>query len=656
MIDEVFGTGGLLAGKFEGYSPRKGQVDMARAVEAAIASKKHLVVEGPTGTGKSLAYLVPAIDHAVRSSKGREPARVIVVTANIALQEQLVQKDLPLLKEVLGIDFKFALSKGKNNYLCHDALGKTLAEGVLDSHDPLFERLMAWAQSTETGDVSEFPETPPPAMWRKLSTSSDECKGSGCKHYVDCFAERAKAAAAHAHVVVTNYHMFFAHLQVRAKMKEIRDRGGAVDLDVVLPPAQVIVFDEAHKAADIARDFLGFQLSEGQVEWLVRGFNHDLAGEASKAASRFFADALAHKRSKAYKSRLKKGHPLDGEPLARVLEQVGKFYKDAIGASAWDEDEKAELELRAKKGLLLAQQVRVATSPEKSPDTVFFVEETGEEGSRRGVRAVLKSKPIEVAEWMRRELFESFGTVVLTSATLAVSDVGGFSFLKKEMGLDACDELVAESPFSWRDQVLLVVPTTTADPKNYQAYPDSVGEHVERLIGHSKGRLLALFTSFRVLEAAARACARVPYRIFKQGEMPRTRLAARFKEDTSSCLFGCESFWAGVDCPGETCSVVSIDRLPFPTPDDPIVDAIAEKDRDWFFNYAVPRGIIQFKQGFGRLIRTTSDRGCVVVFDRRIVDMGYGRSFLKALPKGIPMSRDMADVARFLAPASEKVA
>lgn len=652
MIDEVFGSNGLLSQKFTGYAPRKGQVDMARAVESAIAAGRHLVVEGPTGTGKSLAYLVPAIDHAVRTSDTKNVARVIVVTANIALQEQLVQKDLPLLKEVLGIDFRFALSKGKNNYLCADSLSKTLAEGALQKHDPAFERLMAWAQETETGDISEFPETPSPMLWKRLSTSSDECKGSGCKYFAQCFAELAKRAATAAHVVVTNYHMFFAHLQVRQKMKELKARGAPVDPDVVLPPADVVIFDEAHKAADIARDFLGFQLSQGQVEWLVRGFNHELAEEARRVSERFFSDVLSHKRSKAYKSRLKSGHPLDGEPLARVLDAVGKFYKDAAIGNAWDPDEKAELEMRAKRGAQLAAQVRQATRPGENKDTVFFIEEAGE-GSRAGVRAVVKSKPIDVAPWMNKELFGSFKTVVLTSATLATSDSGGFGFVKKEVGLEVCDELVAESPFSWKDQVLLVLPTTMCMPDDRERFPGDVAKHVRQACEAADGRTLGLFTSYKNLEASYRALGGFRHRVLKQGDAPRTRLVAQFRENVSSVLLGVESFWAGVDVPGESLSCVTIDRFPFPTPDDPIVDAIAERDDRWFFNYAIPRAIIQFKQGFGRLIRTTTDRGCVVVLDRRMTEKAYGRAFLAALPKGIRMSRDVGDVRKFLAASGD---
>ena len=647
-IENVFGEEGLLAAKFKGYAPRRGQVDMAEAVERAIVEKGHLIAEGPTGTGKSLAYLVPAIEWATKKEAIRSslPKKVIVVTGNIALQEQLVGKDLPLLQGIMPEAFDFCLAKGKNNYLCVDALGKTLANNATASKEGQLARLLAWAQSTTTGDVSEFPEQPEAGLWRQMSVSSDECKGSSCKWFSKCFAEKAKRHMIGAQVVVTNYHMFFAHLKVREKMKELQARGAPVELDHVLPPADVIIFDEAHKAADIARDFLGFQLTKGSVEWLVRGFNHDLQPKTKEASDRFFRALAEHKRSRAYKSRLKKGHPLAAValPLQQLLTQVAEFYKVNAASSAWAPEEKAELDMRAKRGFTLASQLEEAMEPEKRSDVVYFIEETMN-GS-----AMLKSKPIDVGPWLSRELFESFSTVVVTSATLATGASGGFEFIKKELGMKQCAEMVAESPFSWRNQVLFVCPKTMTDPKDYATFAGSVAEHVARIARASRGRMLGLFTSFKVLEAAHRVCtSELPFRIFKQGEAPRTMLVNKFKDDVESCLLGCESFWAGVDVPGESLSCVVIDRLPFPTPEDPIVDAIAEKDKNWFFNYAVPRGIIQFKQGFGRLIRTTTDRGVVVCLDRRVTDMSYGRSFVAALPKGIGFSRDVSDIEEFFA-------
>lgn len=653
-IESVFGADGLLAAKFKGYAPRKGQVDMATVIAQAIEEKGHVIAEGPTGTGKSLAYLVPAIEWATQKQAMRSttPRKVIVVTGNIALQEQLVGKDLPLLQEVMpagengSAPFTFCLAKGKNNYLCVDQLGKTLANNATMGKEGQLARLLAWAQSTVTGDISEFPEQPEGPLWKQLSVSSDECKGSSCKWFTKCFAERAKREMIGAQVVVTNYHMFFAHLKVREKMRELQAKGAPVELDHVLPKADVIIFDEAHKAADIARDFLGFQLTKGSLDRLVQGFNHDLAPQVKAAADRFFRALGEWKRNRAYKSRLKQGHPLTplGATLWDLVSKVAHFYKVNAASSAWAPEEKAELEMRAKRGATIAAQLEEAMKPEEHLEVVYFIEE-----APNGA-AMLKSKPIKVDAWLEKELFNAFPTVIVTSATLATGANGGFQFIKDELGLKKAAELVAESPFSWKNQVLFVCPKTMTDPKDYGTFAGSVAEHVTKIARMSRGRMLGLFTSFKVLEASYRACSEsLPYRVFKQGEAPRTMLVNDFKKDVESCLLGCESFWAGVDVPGESLSCVVIDRLPFPTPEDPIVDAIAAKDDKWFFNYAIPRAIIQFKQGFGRLIRTTKDRGVVVVLDRRVTDMGYGRSFIAALPKGIGFSRDVADIEEFFA-------
>ncbi len=651
MIEEVFGPSGLLAEKFAGYAPRKGQLDMAELVTKAIAEKGHALIEGPTGTGKSLAYLVPAIDYVVKQKAAGKPgARVIIVTANIALQEQLVEKDLPLLASILPSPFKFALSKGKNNYLCVDSLGKALVEHQAKGlHLPMvnnnaLEQVLAWAQTTKTGDVSEFADTIPPALWRRLAVGSDECKGSSCKWFENCFAEKASRAARGADVIVTNYHMFFAHLVVRAKMKEIAAGGADVAIDVVLPPADIVIFDEGHKAADIARDFLGFQLTKGSIDWLVKGFKHELGDKTAAASARFFDQLAAHKKDwRAYKARLKKTHPLTPimTELGDLLGKVAKFYKDSLTAAAWSREEEAELEMRARRAFTLAKNVKDARDLEGDGKIVYFIEET------TGGGALLKSKPIDVAPFLSVELFGDFKTTVVTSATLATGN-NSFDFIRKELGAPPCDELVAESPFSWGNQVLFVVPDDMVDPSDRDNFPHSVADHVKQIVTQAAGRTLGLFTSYKNLDIAYRACQMLPFNILKQGDAPRMKLVERFKAETTSVLLGCESFWAGVDVPGESCSCVVIDRLPFPNPDDAIFDAISERDKNAFFTYAVPRAVIAFKQGFGRLIRTTKDRGVVVLLDRRIMSKGYGRSFIAALPP-VMMSDDVTDIGKFFA-------
>lgn len=637
-VADVFGASGLLSQRFPGYEPRAGQVAMAEAVERNLATGGHVLVDAPTGVGKSLAYLAPAVDHALRTK-----TKVIVVTGNIALQEQLVGKDLPTLAEILPDRFKFALMKGRNNYLCVSSLEKALAEGLLQ-RDPHVRKAFEWAQRTETGDSSEFDDGFPPGVWKRLSVASDECKGRQCQFHGKCFAERAKREAEAATIIVTNYHLFFAHLVLRAKMREGAVPGSVID--VILPPASAVIFDEAHKAADIARDFLGFTLSLAQVEWLVKGFNHELGAQTMALAHQFFAEASALKKDRRYSARIRRGQELRvGMPLARRLAEVSKFYMDAVTTTAWSDDERAELLMRSKRGATLAEQFAMVAELRDDKEIVYFLEETE--------RAIyVKSKPIDVAPFLREELFGEYKTVVLASATLATTKgSGAFSFVKKEVGLDTATEVLTESPFDWAKQCMLVLPKTMrrVDPTDREMFPRAVAAHVADACSQADGRTLGLFTSYRTLEASREALGGFRHRVFTQKDGPKQKVVERFKADVHSCLLGSESFWAGIDAPGETLSCVVIDRLPFPTPDDAVVSAISERNDRWFFEYAIPRAIIQIRQGFGRLIRAKGDRGVVVILDPRMVTKGYGSSVIKALPPGMRMGDEVQDIGRFLA-------
>ena len=630
-LHNVFGPGGLLARRFEGYMPRPGQIELAQAVDVALEDGEHLMAEAPTGTGKSIGYGVPASYHAAR--KGR---RVVIATANIALQEQLVGKDLPLLAGLLPWRFEFALLKGKNNYLCHDRLYQEEAEGTLDLLDdpgdgPMLDELLQWARCTEKGDVSELPFAPPYRLWRRFSTTSDECKGSDCRFRDECCSLRARAVAQEAQVVVCNYHILFAHLQVRE----------ATGQDLVLPPFDVAILDEAHKAADIARDFFGFQVTAGAVRWATRLLKK--TGEArfqqaiAQEAERFF-DRLARYRScPTYRRRLRVP---DSVPWSRHhdhLDEAASAYVEAA-AGAGDKDQRAELQRAAARCETLADHLRQAMTL-ADPGAVAFIEDNA-----RG-QAVLRSKPIEVAERLRQTLFDQAHSVVLTSATLTTG--GSFDHIVREVGVPQPRLLSVESPFDLRRQALLVVPADMPEP-NDPAFPAAVASTVAEVLELAEGRTLGLFTSYRNLNATYERVRGNGHRVLRQGDMPRTALVEEFRRDVRSVLLGTESFWAGVDVPGEALSCVIIDRLPFPSPDDPVLDAISERDRQWFRSYSLPRAVIAFKQGFGRLIRTTSDRGVVVVLDRRLVTKSYGRMFTGSLPPMLKSQR-LDNIQRFLA-------
>ncbi len=636
-LNEVFGAAGLLAQRFPGYEPRDGQVALARMVDQAMREGRHALGEGPCGTGKGVAYGVPAVWHAHHGKK-----RVVIATANIALQEQLVTKDLPLLAEVLPWKFTFTLLKGRNNYLCLDRMAESEARGELaglvqDEMERQVQQLVAWAGQTTTGDVSEVRFVPLPLAWSRFSVGSDDCKGDGCHFRETCFSERAKAAAAEADIVVTNYHLLFAHLAVR------RETG----LDLVLPTFDFLVLDEAHEAADIARDFFGFSVSEYTITRLARAADErgkkKLGEELRREAADFFGVAARCARSPAYKCRLKS--PMLPVP-ARLLGALGHL---ATHAAAVEEDESEERDKRAKARLVRRQaevaaaRLREVTGLSDS-NKVYFIDLDG-----KG-RAKLGGKPIQVADLLRAELFERTESVSLVSATMTTA--GTFDFIRGEVGAPAdALELVAESPFDFEKQALLIVPEGLPDPRE-SGFIDAVAAAVKQVIDACNGRTLGLFTSYRNLNAVYERISRNGHRVLRQGELPRTELTRIFKEDVSSVLLGTESFWTGIDVPGEALTGLVIDKLPFPNMDDPVVDAICARDRRAFDGYLVPRAIILLRQGVGRLIRSQKDVGVAVILDRRIAEKAYGRRFLRSLPPMLT-SRKLDSIARFLAEAAD---
>lgn len=648
-LDEVFGPNGLLAHRFKGYTPREGQVALARAVDRAISEGEHLVAEAPTGTGKSVAYAVPSAYHAVQQG-----IRVVIVTANIALQEQLVRKDLPLLREILGPvlprDFTYALLKGRNNYLCLNRLENGYDE-VPRSDDLIkIQDIVKWSSETKNGDKSELAFEPESRVWSRFSVTSEDCSGKDCDYFEQCWAEAANEKAAAADIVVTNYHLFFADMQVR-------DMTG--DMAFILPRYDVAILDEGHKAVDIARDFFGGQVTEGAVKRSVSMVDAITRVGMDETISDFFEQLGNYRRSPVYKARLRQPNVVNWEPLHQVLRDACSHYEFVVKEldrklEDLDLSERRPIRQRMRKILqrwrradeIDAQLLEAMTlPPPKRPEDmrVHFIEEDGD-------RIKLCVSPVHVAEKLQESLFSQTLSVTTTSATLAVR--GSFDFITNELGVNLGDQkartLEAPSPFRWGEQALLVTPHGLPDPSKDRAKHETlVTETCARVIEEAKGRTLALFTSRRAIDLAYRRVIHSGYRILRQGEMPRTKLIDEFRRDVSSVLLGTESFWAGVDVPGESLSCVFIDRLPFIPPDDPILDALQAQNRDCFMKYSVPKAIIAFKQGFGRLIRAATDRGVVVCMDGRLTTKNYGRMFLDSLPP-VTRSSDIADVGRFL--------
>jgi ATP-dependent DNA helicase DinG len=633
-IDTVFGPNGIFARRFQGYAPRHGQIELTRAVDRAIEENAHLMAEAPTGTGKSIAYLVPAIQHAVQHGK-----RVLVVTGNIALQEQLVGKDLPLLAEVLPWEFTFALLKGRQNYLCPSRLYEQEAEPQLDiPGEPFdvdaYQAILAWAETTETGDKSELPFEPPARLWKRFSITSEDCKGNECRFRDQCFAAKAKARAEQAMVVVTNYHMLLLHLHLR----EITGR------DLILPPFDIAICDEGHKMADIARDFFGFRITLGSVRWagrLLTRLGHAHLAQVLEAEASAFFDALdTYARSDAYDRRLRVPGVVPHQALRAALVETFRAYQESMD-DVLDSDARAELTRAMARAMALVIQLDSSTAL-TDEDSVYFLDRLPKGG------VALASKVVDVSERLRKLFLDATPSVIVTSATLTTG--GSFEHAKREMGVLEARELVVESPFDFEKQALLIVPEGLPSPQE-PVFADAVADAVARIVDLAEGRTLGLFTSYRNMNAAYERLAGSGYRVLRQGDAPRTQLIEAFRQDVRSVLLGTESFWAGVDVPGESLSCVVIDRLPFPPPDDPVLDAVSERDPDWFEEFSLPRAIIAFKQGFGRLIRSQLDRGVVVVLDERLVTKRYGKKFLRSLPFTLK-SRRLANVRHFLAEAA----
>lgn len=625
-LQETFTPGGHLARHLDSYAPRQPQIDYAAAVDEAIRQGHHLVVEGPTGTGKSVGYSIPAIYHAVHAKK-----RVVIATANIALQEQLMTKDLPLLANALPWEFRYRMLKGKTNYLClYRAAEDGAGQGrMFDEEREQRNAIGTWATMTTDGDRSSLPFEPAFKVWRDFSVTTDECIGAKkCEYAKDCFSIKARSNLEDAQVIVVNYSLLFSHIKVRE----------ATGRDIILPPFDVLIMDEGHEAAEWARGFLGFRISPYAIDGISRDVGGNDQANLDHQSNKFFDMLARYYRSGKYKTRLKVRFKADmWQGFYEELRSTSDVL-EAMAGSAGDPMERAKLRQTKKRADQAAAQLEQAMT-DRSGDTAYFIEEL------KGGVVALSSRPAHVDSWLRENLFDSLDTVVVTSATMATG--GSFDYVANELGADHYSSLIVQSPFDWKHQAILVTPKMP-DPRE-EAFTASMCRRVLESVEQAQGRTLALFTSYRNLNHAYDMLADegLPYKILKQGDLPRTQLVEEFKDDESSVLLATTSFWSGVDVPGPALSCLVIDKLPFPRPDDPVLDLIQEQDQRAFFNHSVPRAIITLKQGVGRLIRTVDDVGAVVLLDCRLTTKGYGQGFLDSLPN-CARTRKMTEIRRFL--------
>jgi ATP-dependent DNA helicase DinG len=628
-----FGPQGRLARSHPAYEHRPGQEQMAEAVRQTLERGGLLMVEAGTGIGKTLAYLVPAVE------SGR---RVVVSTGTRNLQDQIHRHDLPLLRERAGIAVTGCVMKGRDNYLCRYRLAQLEREPLLEdlAESAWLPRLAAWARDTPTGDRAEIAELPDGLkLWRDVNARADTCTGTRCPEYEPCWLTRLKRRAQDAQIVVVNHHLFFADLAVRTAY-------GAV-----LPEYDTVVFDEAHLLEEIATLYFGAQVANGQLEELARqaerlaaraGGPSSGGGGAARlreAAREFFLPL--HERLRDEPGRVPfepavRGGPDVEAPWAVLAEALDDVARQADGRGDGPErlPERAR-ELRAALGQVLQRD---------DPGFVYGLERRG-----RG-NVVLSAAPIDVSELLRTRLFDSLHAAVLTSATLAVQ--GKFDFFRERLGLAGAEERIVPSSFDYAGQALLYVPRNMPEPRNPGFLARSVTE-ILRLLEITNGRAFLLFTSYANLTGVRDELARRGrFKLLVQGEGSKVALVETFKTTPGAVLLGTTSFWHGVDVRGPALSLVVIDKLPFDVPRDPLVAArierIRERNGNPFMEYQVPLAVLELKQGLGRLIRSREDRGILAVLDPRLIDRRYGRAFLESLP-AYPVVRDVEPCARFFA-------
>ncbi len=603
---------------------------MAQAVEAAIEEKRHLIVEAGTGTGKTLAYLMPVI----RSGK-----RVIISTGTKNLQEQLFHKDIPFLEQALFPEGNKKLSvcymKGRNNYLCRKKLYDLTDQPVLSGLDEVeqYRAIAAWEQTTASGDRAELTQLPEAsALWHKLDARADTCLGQKCSSWDKCFVTEMRRRGMESDIIIVNHHLFFADLGIKQQADHAPDAG-------ILPEAGVVIFDEAHELEDVAGSYFGISVSAERLEELCRDVEASLHRNKNYTAALSGAIQSLRERSRFFFSLLPEG---DGrfafENRREFLEENGDEFIGLrqslarLGAEIENMPSKPEEvfafarrahELHVQLGFLMESE---------DENTVFWIERR--RGGRENLKVSLQATPIDVGPILRECLWTKLESSVLTSATLAVG--GGFEYIRGRLGVEHARDLVLPSHFDYQKQAMLYVPPDLPDPRTPQ-FAAKAAERIRQLLEITRGRAFVLFTSYaQMRDVYQRLQSEVGFPMLLQGDAPKNALLEEFRLTPHCVLFATSSFWQGVDVQGEQLSCVIIDRLPFAVPSDPVVaariKAIDAEGGNAFFQYQVPAAVITLKQGFGRLIRSLNDRGLLALLDNRILKKQYGRVFVASLP------------------------
>ncbi|HET6935869.1 MAG TPA: ATP-dependent DNA helicase [Candidatus Angelobacter sp.] len=651
-LHAFFAPGGLLSSAHPNYEFRRGQLQMADAVEKALQERRHLIVEAGTGTGKTLAYLLPVI---------RSGQRVIISTGTKNLQEQLFFKDIPFLEQHLGA-LRVCYMKGRNNYLCRQKLYDLTDQPVLSGLQEIehYRQIAAWEKETETGDKAELKELPDNAqLWQKLDARGERCTGQKCTQWDRCFITEMHRRAMESDIIIVNHHLFFADLALR--------QTGAPDAGI-LPEFAAVIFDEAHELEDVASSYFGVSVSNLRFEELARDIETTLQQKQAASASLLQALARMREKSRFFFGQLPAGDGRfaftnreeflmkNGDDYDAVMQSLGRVFSE-LEILPKKPDEVFGFARRTQE--LQTQFAFLMESEDKN--TVFWIEQRGEARKGRGPQShvILQATPIDVSQILKQTLFEKVDTAVLTSATLAVaggSKSGNFEYIRQRVGLDHARELVVSSHFDYAKQAVLYVPPDMPDPRS-TIFANRAADKIRRLLEITQGRAFCLFTSYAQMnDIHDRLLGELPFPMLLQGSAPKSALLEEFRLTPNAVLFATSSFWQGVDVQGEQLSCVIIDRLPFAVPNDPVVAsrirAINESGGNAFFDYQVPSAVISLKQGFGRLIRSVKDRGVLALLDNRVVKQRYGTVFLESLP-AYRKTNDLAEVELFFNPSAE---
>jgi len=639
FIKEELGENGGFRRVLKEFEYRPQQQRMAMEVFNALKDPHHLIVEAPTGVGKSFAYLLPSFLLSIMTDK-----RIVISTYTKLLQEQLIKKDIPILKKVVKKDLRVEVAYGQENYLCKRRLYTNLRMDLFDDEKEIktAEGLIEWSRRG-SGILSDYPENIPPSLYNKICRDGDSCLSKKCRYYEECCYYKAKRRWQESDILVINHYLFFANLATENRL---------------LPEFYGCIFDEAHQLEEAAAHYFGIALSNFGIRRLLsrlynpktnRGILPKVRMSRSERESLYSLLSKTREDSETFFSSIdkwlgdkSKKRVRDSDIVENLLDSPLKelaSHLERLSKGEPDEELSYEIKSLAKQVARKRSEISLFLSLSDT-NSVFWVE-------REGEKITLRSAVIDVASFLKTSVFDSIPSVVLTSATLTTD--GGFSFFTSRVGLEKYNSLLLDSPFDYLHNTLLYIGRDLPPPTEDKFYEEAA-ERLDRILSLSKGRALILFTSYKALEEVYRRFRSQRYRVLSQGELSRPLLLKVFKEDITSVLFATQSFWQGVDVPGEALSCLIIMRLPFDVPDEPRIEAVIEEIRkdgkDPFFSFQLPNAVLRLRQGFGRLIRTKRDRGAVCLLDSRIANKSYGTLFLSSLPE-CPVTYELSELKRF---------